>query len=365
MAAPGGPAIKLSGTIPAGEPLIRTATRFLNACRLQPVDTTPVWFMRQAGRYMAEYRALRERHSLLEICRTPDLATEVTLQPIRRIEVDAAIIFSDLLLPLEPMGIAFDFVKGEGPAIENPIHSEADIDRLRRIEPRDTLGHVLVAIRQVKLALGGRVPLIGFAGAPFTLASYAIEGGHSNNFARTKALMYGKPEAWHRLCGLLADVIGDYLIAQIEAGVDAVQVFDSWVGSLNGRDYREFILPHTRRIFDALASYDVPTIHFGVGTGSILHELREAGGDVIGADWRTPLDEAWSRIGFDRAIQGNLDPTLLLGPMDRVFTGAEDVLARAAGRPGHIFNLGHGILPQTPLEHVQELARFVHHRSRR
>jgi uroporphyrinogen decarboxylase len=320
--------------------------------------------MRQAGRYMSEYRALRERYSLLELCRTPDLATEVTLQPVRRIDVDAAILFSDLLLPLEPMGINFDFVHGEGPAIENPIRGEEDIDRVRRFEPREALSHVLDAIRQVQSELAGRVPLIGFAGAPFTLASYAIEGGHSSNFARTKALMYGVPAAWHRFCELLADVVADYLTAQIEAGVNAVQLFDSWVGALNARDYREFILPHTRRIFDRLAALDVPTIHFGVGTGAILPELREAGGHVIGADWRIPLDEAWERIGFDRAIQGNLDPTLLLGPIDRALAAADDVLERAGGRPGHIFNLGHGILPSTPVEHVQALARYVHRKTR-
>jgi uroporphyrinogen decarboxylase len=208
------------------------------------------------------------------------------------------------------------------------------------------------------------VPLIGFAGAPFTLASYAIEGGHSNNFAKTKALMYGTPAAWHQLCEFLVDVVSDYLSAQIDAGVDAVQVFDSWVGALNARDYREFILPHTRRLFDSLCSYDVPVIHFGVGTAAILGELRQAGGTVIGADWRTPLDEAWERIGFDRAIQGNLDPTLLLGPLNRTLEAAEDVLARAGGRPGHIFNLGHGILPTTPVEHVQALARYVHQQTR-
>jgi uroporphyrinogen decarboxylase len=320
--------------------------------------------MRQAGRYMSEYRALRAQHSLLELCRTPDLATEVTLQPVRRIDLDAAILFSDLLLPLEPMGIRFDFVHGEGPAIEHPLQSEADIDRLRRFEPREALSHVLETIRQVQIELGGRVPLIGFAGAPFTLASYAIEGGHSSSFARTKALMYGAPAAWHRLCEILADSVADYLVAQVEAGVNAVQVFDSWVGALNARDYREFMLPHSRRIFEALSPYDVPTIHFGVGTGSILSELREAGGSVIGTDWRTPLDEAWQRIGFDRAIQGNLDPTLLLGPLDRALSAADDVLARAAGRPGHIFNLGHGILPTTPVEHVQALARHVHQQTR-
>jgi uroporphyrinogen decarboxylase len=316
--------------------------------------------MRQAGRYMSEYRALRERYSLLTICRTPDLATEVTLQPIRRIELDAAILFSDLLLPLEPMGIRFDFVSGEGPAIENPITSADEIARLRRFEPRGELAHVLDAIRQIQRELAGRVPLIGFAGAPFTLASYAIEGGHSNNFAKTKALMYGNPEAWHRLCAFLAEIVADYLAAQIDAGVDAVQVFDSWVGVLNARDYREFVLPHTRRIFDGLSIHDVPTIHFGVGTAAILSEMREAGGTVLGADWRTPLDDAWAKIGFDRGIQGNLDPTLLLGPVQRMLAAADDVIARAGGRPGHVFNLGHGILPMTPLDHVQALARHVH-----
>jgi uroporphyrinogen decarboxylase len=313
---------------------------------------------------MSEYRALRERYSLLELCRTPDLATEVTLQPVRRIDVDAAILFSDLLLPLEPMGIKFDFVKGEGPAIESPLRSEEDIARVRRFEPRHSLSVVLEAIRQIKYELDGRVPLIGFAGAPFTLASYAIEGAHSNTFAHTKALMYGSPGAWHRFCELLSDVAADYLVAQIEAGVDAVQIFDSWVGALNADDYREFILPHSRAIFDRLKPYHVPTIHFGVGTSAILSVLGEAGGDVIGADWRIPLDEAWEQIGSGRAIQGNLDPTVLLGPMQRILAATDDVLARAGGRPGHIFNLGHGILPMTPLEHVQGVARYVHQQTR-
>jgi uroporphyrinogen decarboxylase len=334
-------------------------SRFLRACRRETVDATPVWFMRQAGRYMAEYRALRQNYTLLQLCRTPDLATEVTLQPVRRIEVDAAILFSDLLLPLEPMGIAFDFVKGEGPAIEQPLRSSGDIDRVRLTDPRESLSFTFDAIRQIKRELAGRIPLIGFAGAPFTLASYAIEGGHSNNFALTKSLMYGDPAAWHRLADRLATVVADYLTAQIDAGVDVVQVFDSWVGALNADDYREFALPHTRRIFDAVAGR-VPTIHFGVATSSILHLMREAGGDVIGADWRVPLDEAWARIGPDHGIQGNLDPTLLLGPRDRLLSGTLDVLNRAAGRPGHIFNLGHGILPSTPLENVQAVARFVH-----
>jgi uroporphyrinogen decarboxylase len=338
--------------------------RFLKACRREPVDVTPVWFMRQAGRYMAEYRAIRQRYSLLEICRQPDVATEVTLQPVNRIDVDAAILFSDLLLPLEFMGLPFDFIKGEGPQIERPINDAADIDRLKVFEPRESLAHVLTAIVQIQRELDGRVPLIGFAGAPFTLASYAIEGGHSNNFAKTKALMYGHPEAWHRLCEKLADVVGDYLVAQIEAGVDTVQVFDSWVGTLNTADYREFALPHTRRIFERIGGR-VPTIHFGTGTATILEDIREAGGDVIGADWRIAIDEAWDRIGDDRAVQGNLDPTLLLGPTPRMFRHVDDILRRVDSRPGHIFNLGHGILPSTPVEHVQMLAQYVHSASRR
>jgi uroporphyrinogen decarboxylase len=334
--------------------------RFLRACRREAVDRTPVWFMRQAGRYMPEYREIRARHSLLDICKSPELATIVTLQPLRRIDLDAAILFSDLLLPLEPMGIPFDFVRGEGPAIETPLRSEADIDKLKCFEPREELAHVLKAIRMIRTELEGDVPLIGFGGAPFTLASYAIEGGHSNTFALTKALMYSNPRAWHRLCDMLGSIVGEYMKAQIEAGVQAIQIFDSWAGALNSADYREFVLPHTRKIFEAVRGLGVPTIHFGTGTSAILGDMREAGGDVIGADWRIPLDEAWLRIGYDRAIQGNLDPTLLLAPLDRMLAGADAVLQEAGGRPGHIFNLGHGILPTTPVDHVQALAQHVH-----
>jgi uroporphyrinogen decarboxylase len=334
--------------------------RFLRACRREPVDVTPVWFMRQAGRYMSDYRALRERFSLLEICRQPELAVAVTLQPVDVIDVDAAILFSDLLLPFTPMGLDFDFVKGEGPAIANPIRHAGDIDRVRVFEPRDGLAHVLTTIRLLRLELENRVPLIGFGGAPFTLAAYAIEGGPSTNYAKAKAFMYSQPDAWHRLCDRFASIIADYMRAQVEAGVQAVQIFDSWVGQLSRADYREFALPHTKKIFAALAGSGVPTIHFGVNTGAILPDMRDAGGDVIGVDWRMPLDEAWTTIGDDHGVQGNLDPVLLLGPLDRLLGGADDVLRRAGGRPGHIFNLGHGILPNTPLEHVQRLARHVH-----
>ena len=316
--------------------------------------------MRQAGRYMADYRALRQRYSLLEICRQPELAVAVTMQPVDMIEVDAAILFSDLLLPFTPMGLDFDFVKGEGPAVERPIRAASDLDRLRKYEPREALAHVLTTIRLLRRELENKVPLVGFGGAPFTMAAYAIEGGPSTTYARTKAFMFEQPDAWHALCGRFADLMADYLRAQVEAGAQAIQVFDSWVGQLSRADYREFAMPHTRRIFDALKDTGVPTIHFGVNTTALLPDLKEAGGDVIGVDWRQPLDEAWTAIGDDRAIQGNLDPTRLLGPAASMFAAADDILRRAAGRPGHIFNLGHGILPSTSLEQVQALARHVH-----
>jgi uroporphyrinogen decarboxylase len=334
--------------------------RFLRACRLQPVDATPVWFMRQAGRYMAEYRALRQKYSLLEICAQPELAVEVTLQPVNAIEVDAAILFSDLLVPFTPMGLAFDFVKGEGPSLERPIRSAEDVGRLRPFEPREALGHVLETIAILRRELGARVPLIGFGGAPFTLAAYAIEGGPSTTYARTKAFMYTEPEAWHRLCAHFAAMMVDYLTAQIEAGAQALQVFDSWAGALSRSDYREFALPHTRHIFTALRDRGVPLIHFGVGTTAILKDIAAVGADVIGVDWRQPLDEAWALVGTDRALQGNLDPALMLAPANRMCAAADDILRRAGGRVGHIFNLGHGILPNTPLEHVQLLAHHVH-----
>ncbi len=332
--------------------------RFLRACRRQPVDRTPVWMMRQAGRYMAEYQALRAKHSLLELCRTPELAVEVTQQPLRAFGFDAAILFSDLLLPLAPLGIPFGFQEGEGPVIDKPVRSAADVAALRRFEPRAELGMVLEAIRLLRREL--KVPLIGFAGAPFTLASYAIEGGHSSSFARTKALMYGEPATWHRLAALLADLVADYLRAQVEAGAQAVQLFDSWVGALDEADYREFAQPHVRRIFDALREIDVPQIHFGTGTFHLLAAQREAGGSVIGLDWRTPLDEGWRLVGEDCSVQGNLDPTLLFAPRERLLARVDDVLRRAGGRSGHVFNLGHGILPGTPREAVKAVVDHVH-----
>jgi uroporphyrinogen decarboxylase len=315
--------------------------------------------MRQAGRYLPQYRALREKYSLLELCANPELAVTVTLQPLEIIELDAAILFSDLLLPFTPMGLDFDFVKGEGPSVENPIRSASDVDRLRPFEP-DDLGHVLETIRLLRSALKGRAPLIGFGGAPFTLAAYAIEGGPSRDYLRTKTFMYAQPAAWHRLCGLFADSMTGYMEAQISAGAQAIQIFDSWAGALGRNDYREFALPHTKRIFDGLRDAGVPLIHFGVGATAILPDIVEAGGDVIGVDWRQHIDDGWKTIGPSRAIQGNLDPVRLCGPRDRLLAAADDILRRVAGRPGHIFNLGHGVLPQTPVENVQALVDHVH-----
>ena len=335
---------------------------FLTACRRGKTPYTPVWLMRQAGRYMKEYRDVRAKVGFLELCKTPDLVAEVTVTPVERLNVDAAILFADILLLLEPMGVGLEYATG-GPVIERPVRTGADVDTLQDPVPEESLAYVYAAVRSTRAELAGRVPLIGFCGAPFTLASYAIEGGASRTFALTKGLMYSEPEVWHQLCELFADVAGDYLRAQVEAGAQAVQLFDSWVGALSDRDYREFALPHTKRIMDAVADAGVPVIHFGTGTATLLEAMAEAGGDVVGVDWRVPLDEAWERIGADRAVQGNLDPTLLLGPVHRLLDGADAVLQQAGGRPGHIFNLGHGILPETPVEHVQALARFVHARS--
>jgi len=338
--------------------------RFLKACRREPVDCTPVWFMRQAGRYMPEYQAVRARHSLLEVCKTPELAAQITLQPIDRFPLDAAIIFADILLPLEPLGLQIAFSEGEGPIIGNPIRDRAAVERLR-ITDGDELRYVEEAIRQARRALEGKVPLIGFAGAPFTLASYAIEGGGSRNFVTTKWFMYHEPEAWHRLMDKLARVVTGYLRRQIHAGAQAVQLFDSWVGCLSPADYAEYVLPHVQLIFEGLAGERVPTIHFGTGTAGLLKLMREAGGTVLGVDWRIHLDEAWTLVGDDVAVQGNLDPAALLAPLHEIERRVEEILRRAAGRPGHIFNLGHGVLPDTPVEHVAACAELVHKLSQR
>jgi uroporphyrinogen decarboxylase len=316
--------------------------------------------MRQAGRYMAEYRALREKHTLLELCKTPDLAMEVTLQPMK-LGVDAAILFADILLPLEPMGAPFEFAKGEGPVIHAPIASRADVDKLRVIEPQEGLGYVLQAIKLLKKEL--KVPLIGFAGAPFTLASYLVEGGKSRDFLKTKKLMYAEPETWSVLMGKLSEVVRRYLHQQIDAGADAVQLFDSWVGQLGPDDYRDYVLPHVAHILKDVEKRGVPVIHFGVGTQSLLPAMRDAGGTVIGFDWRTPIAETWAKIGHDRGVQGNLDPTVLFAPRAVAEKHAQRVLDDAGGRPGHIFNLGHGILPETPVDTVKAVVDYVHRAS--
>jgi uroporphyrinogen decarboxylase len=312
--------------------------------------------MRQAGRYMPEYRKLRESHTLLDLCRTPELAVEVTRQPLR-LGVDAAILFADILLPLEPMGASFEFAKGEGPVVHEPIASRSQIDRLRVIEPDESLGYVLRAIEILKRDLP--VPLIGFAGAPFTLASYLVEGGKSSNFAKTKRLMFGAPDAWHALMEKLAEVVRRFLRAQIVAGVDAVQVFDSWVGDLAPADYVEYVQPHVRRVLADLQATGVPVIHFGTGTATLLEAMRDAGGTVIGVDWCTPLDRAWERIGYERAVQGNMDSCALLADRAVAIRHAQRALDAAAGRPGHIFNLGHGILPETPVDNVRAVVDHV------
>jgi len=332
--------------------------RLLRALRRLTVDRTPVWFMRQAGRSLPEYRERRGDADILETCRRPDEVVELTLQPLRRMPLDAAILFSDIMVPLHAIGLPIRIETGRGPVLEAPIRDAAGLSHLRALEPETDEPYVLEAIRLLVKEL--EVPLIGFAGGPFTLASYLIEGGSSRTFARTKALMYTEPNVFARLLRMLADIVAAHLRSQVDAGVHAMQVFDSWVGVLDRDDYRRFVQPEMRRVFQGIAGTDVPVIHFGVGTGHLLDLMREAGGDALGVDHRLPLDDAWSTIGHDRAIQGNLDPAALLGPWEVVERKARDVLARAGDRDGHVFNLGHGVLPGTPVEHLQRLVDLVH-----
>ncbi|MEZ4767141.1 MAG: uroporphyrinogen decarboxylase [Caldilineales bacterium] len=337
-------------------------SRFMRACRREPVDTTPIWLMRQAGRYMAEYRALREHYTILELIKAPELACEVTMQPINAFDLDAAIIFADILPPLEGMGLHLEFIKGEGPLIHNPVRSAADIDALRVSPPQESLWFTLDAIRLARRELEGRnLPLIGFSGAPFTLACYAIEGGGSRNHVHAKSLMMGEPALWAQLMEKLTEVVGQYLLAQAQAGANALQLFDSWVGQLSPDDYRRLVQPYSRRAIEMARQAGVPVIHFGTDTNGMLELIRDAGGDVIGVDWRIDLAGAWQRLG-DVAIQGNLDPVALFAPWPELRERARRVLDSAAsvGRPGHIFNLGHGILPGTPVDNVRRLVDFVH-----
>ena len=320
--------------------------------------------MRQAGRFLKEYRALRRRYPFLTLCKTPELAAQVTLMPVARLNVDAAIIFADILLPLEPMGIDLEFTKREGPVIHNPPRSRSDIEKLKVVEAQEELSFVMDAVALVCRELKGTTPVIGFSGGPFTLTSYVLEGGGSRDFARTKALMYQDPSCWHLLMEKLTKVVISYLDGQIHAGAQVVQLFDSWVGVLSPTDYAEFVLPYSQRILHRLST-QVPAIHFGTGTSSLLELMKVAGGDVIGVDWRIDLGEAWKRVGYNVGIQGNLDPAVLLAPPQRIQESVQRVLDAAAGRPGHIFNLGHGVLPQTPEENVKTLVEAVHRLSRR
>ena len=337
--------------------------RFLRACRREPVDRTPVWFMRQAGRYLPEYREVRGDGDILDTCMHPDLVAEITVQPLRRMAVDAAILFSDIMVPLAAVGVPVRIEPGVGPVVDEPIRALADVRRLRPLEPETDVPHVLDAIRLLRKEL--EVPLLGFAGAPFTLASYLVEGGPSRTHERTKALMLGEPEVWDALMGTLVAIVLPHLRAQVDAGAQALQVFDSWVGALGPDAYERSVLPHMRRLFDGLADLGVPTIHFGVGTGELLELMRRAGGDVIGVDWRTPLGVAWGRVGPEAGVQGNLDPAVLSAPWNVIEAETDRVLLQANGRDGHIFNLGHGVPPTADPDTLRSLVDLVHERTER
>lgn len=341
---------------------MEVSDRFLRACRREAVDATPVWFMRQAGRYMPAYRAIREKHTLIEICRQPELAVEVTLQPVRTLGVDAAILFADLLLPAIPLGVGLDFAKGEGPVLQRPVRTLADVTALNPVEPEADLGYVMQAIKLLRTELNG-VPLIGFCGAPFTLASYLIEGGSSREFVMTKTMMYTAPETWRALMEKLSALLADYIVCQVRAGAQAVQVFDSWVGALSPQDYVEFAQPYSRRVLEAAQATGVPVIHFGTGTATLLPAMKAAGGTVMGLDWRIGLDDGWDAVGHDVAIQGNLDPAAIFAPLAELKRRVHDILRRAHGEPGHIFNLGHGILQNTPIDRVKAVVDMVHEYS--
>ena len=337
---------------------------FLAACRLEATPYTPVWLMRQAGRYMEEYRKLRREHDFLALCKNPDLAAQITVMPVERLGVDAAILFADILLILEPMGVGLEYSKGDGPVIHRPVRSGKDVDALNEFDPETELSFVYDAVRKISKALKNKVPLIGFAGAPFTLASYLIEGGGSRDYVRTKKLFFTAPEAWKRLMERLARVTAEYLNCQVAAGAEAVQLFDSWAGCLTPSDYEQFVLPHTRTVINAIAP-GVPVIHFSTGTAGSLKHVRAAGGDVIGFDWRVNLDEAWQTVGYDVAVQGNLDPAILYASPKEIKNRVAEILRRAGSRPGHIFNLGHGVLPETPVDHVIAMVEAVHELSAR
>ena len=335
---------------------------FVRAAKAQPTERTPVWFMRQAGRYMAEYRAVRKQYSLIEICKRPKVAAQVTIEAAEILKVDAAIIFADLLLPLEVMGLPFHFAAGEGPKVEKPIRAAEDITRLRTDRAAE-LGYVSEAVKIVARHFRDRVPVIGFCGAPFTLASYMIEGGGSRNYIHTKKMMYSAPAAWSELMTKLVAVTAEYSADQVHAGADTIQIFDSWVGCLSVEDYRRYVLPHVTELVRPLQKTGVPIIYFGTETATLLPSMKETGADVVGLDWRIPLDAGWQSLANKGAVQGNLDPVLLFADWKELRSRAEDILRRVAGRPGHIFNLGHGILPDTPVENVKALCDFIREHS--
>jgi uroporphyrinogen decarboxylase len=339
---------------------VPAAPLLVRACRREPVERTPVWFMRQAGRSLPEYRELRKRFTLFEVCRRPELCAEVTLQPVEAHGVDAAVMFADIMLPVLGMGVDVELVENVGPVIERPIETMADVERLRVPEPDEAAPFVLEAVRLVREGLAPERAVIGFCGGPFTVAGYLIEGKPTREFLRTKRCMYGAPEVWHALLDKLADTFARYVAAQVRAGADVIQLFDSWVGALSVPDYREFAAPYSERI---LASVPAPTIHFGTGTTHLLPDMARVGGDVIGLDWRGRIDRGWELVGFDRGVQGNLDPAVLLGPFERVEAAAEEILAAVEGRPGHIFNLGHGVLPETDPADLRRLVELVHERT--
>jgi uroporphyrinogen decarboxylase len=334
----------------------------VRAARLEPTERTPVWFMRQAGRSLPEYREVRKTHTLFEVCREPELCAEVTLQPVRRHDVDAAVMFADIMLPVLGMGVDVELVENVGPVIADPIRTRAQVDALRVPDPRESVPFILDAVSIVRRELREDQAVIGFCGGPFTVAGYLIEGRPSRDFLEVKRLMYAEPALWHALMEKLADAFAPYVAAKVEAGADVIQLFDSWVGALSPADYVEFVQPYSARI---LAAVDCPTIHFGTGTATLLAQMAEAGGDVIGLDWRIPLDWGWDVVGESRGVQGNLDGALLFGPWERVERAALDVLARAAGRPGHIFNLGHGVMPRTDTDVLGRLRAFVHEQTAR
>jgi uroporphyrinogen decarboxylase len=342
-------------------PVFTPASRLLAACRREPVDRTPVWFMRQAGRCLPAYRQLRTQYDILTLAKTPELCAQVTLMPIDTFQVDGAVMFADIMLPIEGMGVSLEIQPDIGPIIHQPIRSRAAVDALAIRDAAEATPFVLDAIRLIRRELaGGKAALIGFSGAPFTLACYMIEGRPSRDFAAAKALMFTDPPLWHALLEKVSEVVVRYLRAQVEAGVQILQLFDSWVGTLSPADYEEFVLPHTQRIFEGVKELGVPTIHFGTGNATLLDLMARAGGDVMSVDWRIPLDDAWERVGFDRAMQGNLEPALLVAPWDRIERGVRDVLRRAGGRRGHVFNLGHGVPAETPYDNLTRVVELVH-----